>query len=101
MKLGCVSCLDDKHDDCYSDDCPCLLETNHGRIIYDSSKETDHVFSLGKHGDGGIIDLVSKSLIEKYNFVTAIESDTGRKSVIREQQIFIVGNGGNVAKVLY
>ncbi len=32
---------------------------------------------------------------------TATESDTGRKSFIREQQIFIVGNGGNVAKVLY
>ena len=32
---------------------------------------------------------------------TATESDSGRKSVIREQQIFIVGNGGNVAKVLY
>ncbi len=32
---------------------------------------------------------------------TATETETGRKSLIREQQIFIVGNGGNVAKVLY
>lgn len=32
---------------------------------------------------------------------TATESAQGRKSFIREQQIFIVGNGGNVAKVLY
>lgn len=32
---------------------------------------------------------------------TATESAEGRKSLIREQQIFIVGNSGNVAKVLH
>ena len=32
---------------------------------------------------------------------TATESAEGRKSLIREQQVFIVGNGGNVAKVLH
>ena len=76
MKLGCAACLDDNHEDCYSDDCPCLLETNHGRIMYDSSVETGEIIFKAKHSDSERIDLIATSLIAKYNFVTAIQSDT-------------------------
>lgn len=75
MKLGCAACLDDNHDDCYSDDCPCLLETNHGRIMYDSSVETGEITFRVKHSDNDKIDFVATALISKYKFVTAIESD--------------------------
>ena len=75
MKRGCAACLDDNHEDCYSDDCPCLLETNHGRVMYDSSKDTGEIIFKAKHSDNDRIDLVATSLIAKYNFVTAIESD--------------------------
>ena len=97
MKRGCAACLDDNHEDCYSDDCPCLLETNHGRIMYDSSKDTGEIIFKAKHSDNDRIDLVATSLIAKYNFVTAIESDkiylfTGKiyenekaKSIIKEE----------------
>ena len=76
MKLGCAACLDDNHDDCYSDDCPCLLETNHGRIMYDSSVETGEIAFRVKHSDNDRIDFIATALISKYNFVTAIQSDT-------------------------
>ena len=97
MKRGCAACLDDNHDGCYSDDCPCLLETNHGRIMYDSSVETGEIIFKAKHSDSERIDLVATSLIAKYNFVTAIQSDkiylfTGKiyenekaKSIIKEE----------------
>ena len=75
MKRGCAACLDDNHDDCYSDDCPCLLETNHGRIMYDSSIETGEIAFRVKHSDNDRIDFIATALISKYNFVTAIESD--------------------------
>ena len=75
MKRGCAACLDDNHEGCYSDDCPCLLETNHGRIMYDSSVETGEITFRAKHSDNDRIDFVATALISKYNFVTAIESD--------------------------
>ena len=97
MKFGCAACLDDNHDGCYSDECRCLNETNHGRIMYDSSIDTGEITFRVKHSDSDRIDFVATALIAKYNFVTAIESDkiylfTGKiyenekaKSIIKEE----------------
>ena len=76
MKLGCAACLDDNHDDCYSDDCRCLLDTNHDRITYDSSIKKGEYIQVTRHSDNDRIDIVSTSLIREYDFKTAIESDT-------------------------
>ena len=76
MKVGCPACLDDDHDDCNSKDCRCLLETNNGRIAYDSSIEAGKITFITKHSDNQRIDFIAAGLINRYNFVTAIESDT-------------------------
>ena len=55
MKVGCAACLDDDHDDCHNKDCRCLLETNHGRIMYDTSIEAGEITFISKHSDNNRI----------------------------------------------
>ena len=76
MKIGCTKCLDDDHDECLSNDCPCLIDTNHGRITFDSSIKKGEYIQVTRHSDNDRIDIVATSLIREYNFITAIESDT-------------------------
>ena len=76
MKIGCTKCLDDDHDECLSNDCPCLINTNHGRITFDSSIKKGEYIQVTRHSDNDRIDIVATSLIREYNFITAIESDT-------------------------
>jgi putative DNA primase/helicase len=78
MNVGCDACRDDEHQRCYNDkECPCSLDTNHGLTKSGSvNDEGEIIFVNAKHSDDDRIDRVSKSLIEKYNFKTARESNT-------------------------
>ncbi|MBT4327300.1 MAG: hypothetical protein HOD60_10430, partial [Candidatus Nitrosopelagicus sp.] len=76
--IGCAACLDGEHKRCYDKTtCPCAIDWNHGLTKSGSVNDKGEIiFVNAKHSDDDRIDKVSKSLIEKYNFVTATESDT-------------------------
>ena len=78
MNVGCDACRDDEHIRCYDKTtCPCAVDWNHGLTKSGSVNDKGEIIFVNvKHSDDDRIDKVSKSLIEKYNFVTATESDT-------------------------
>jgi P4 family phage/plasmid primase-like protien len=78
MSMGCAACLDGEHKRCYNKTtCPCAIDWNHGLTKSGSVNDKGEIiFVNAKHSDDDRIDRVSKSLIEKYNFKTARESNT-------------------------
>ena len=78
MNLGCDACRDDEHIRCYDKTtCPCAIDWNHGLTKSGSVNDKGEIIFVNvKHSDDDRIDKVSNELIEKYDFKTAIESDT-------------------------
>ena len=73
MTVPCTACFSGEHEKCFKEnECPCATQYNHGQA---NGLDSDLVFIEAKHSDNDRIDIVSKSLIEKYNFVTAQDSN--------------------------